>query len=426
MFQSLVVKTLPNGLRIVVVPDAHAKTVTTSVLVGVGSAYELPKENGISHFLEHMTFKGTIRRPTPKVLLEEIESLGALSNAFTTHEHTGYWIKGNPEHVGAFVDILSDIYLHSTFPEAEIQKEKGVVIEEINMYEDIIPYKVNDVLFELLYDTHPLARSILGTKKTVASFSKTDLLSYRQRHYAPNNTLIVFAGAVTLAKAVQLARRAFSKSPKGKKIKRKRFTQTQTIPKIKIHTKQSDQAHLALAFRSFPLGHKDGAVLRVIGTILGKGMSARLPLILRDELGASYYVSAGQESFVDQGIFTISAGIDKARLREVTKRILTECARLKTQSLSDDELKKAKEFSIGALRLGLELSDDVASFYGAQMVLNQKTKTPEQVISAIRKVTTADIKRVARVLFQAKKANLAVVGPFDSSDITVKDLALVG
>ncbi len=413
----LIIKTLPNGLRIAVVSDPRAATVTASVLVGVGSAFETKQQNGLSHFLEHLAFKGTLRRPNAKALLEEIESLGAITNAFTSHEYTGYWVKGNPDHIDAFVDILADIYQHSTLPESEIEKEKGVIIEEINMYEDMIPYKVNDVLFEILYGDHAMARTIIGIKERVASFIREDFISYRNLHYHAANTVIVISGKVTATKAVSLVKSVFGNLSKGKKSNRAKAPHTQVKSVLRVLTKQSDQAHLALAFRSVPLGHKDAPAIRVLSTILGKGMSSRLPLILRDELGAAYYASAFQESFVDQGIFVISAGIDKARLSTVVKRIIAECARLKTEQVGAQELTKAKEYSIGTLRLGLELTDDVAGFYGAQMVLGQKVRTPEEVIESIKKVTAKDVLRVAKTLFVAPRTSLAVVGPFTSNDL---------
>lgn len=413
----LIIKTLSNGLRVAIVSDRQATTVTASVLVGVGSAFETQKENGLSHFLEHMAFKGTTRRPTPKILLEEIESLGAVSNAFTSQEYTGYWVKGNPRHLDKFIDILADIYQESTLPENEIQKEKGVIIEEINMYEDMTPYKASDVIFEMLYGKHALARSILGTKETVASFSREDFLSYKKRYYNASNTVVVLAGDVVLSKAMAMIKKGFGELSKSKKNRRSSVSVLQKAPLTKIFSKTSDQAHFILAFRSIKFGHKDAAAVRILATILGRGMSSRLALIIRDELGAAYYVSAQQNSFVDQGVFFISAGIDKTRLEEVISRIIIECNRLKQEKVEDKELAKAKEFSIGNIRLGLELSDDVASFYGTQMVLEQTIKTPEQVIGEIRKVTARDVMRVAKIIFQAQKANLAVVGPFKNSDI---------
>lgn len=409
--------TLSNGLRIAVVSDPQALTATAMVLVGVGSSYEVPRENGLSHFLEHMCFKGTTKRPSARVITEEIESLGAVTNAFTDREYTGYFIKGNPAHLPQFVDILNDIYTNATFPEKEIEKEKGVIVEEINMYEDMPQQKVGELLFSLLYPGHATGRSVLGTKETVASFTQKDFFSYKERFYTGVNTLIVFSGNVTFAKARALAERQFGLIKRAKKNTRVRVKQAQTAPQIAVQKKQTDQAHIILAFRSLPLGHRDLVAARLLATLLGRGMSSRLSLLVREELGAAYYVYAHQESYTDHGLFAIAAGLDKNRFLEVMRAIIGECVKLKNELVPPLELAKAKEYAIGTFRLGLELSDDIANFYGAQMVLHQKVRTPEALIAALKKVTARDLQRIARTLFSSKRANIALVGPFDQTDV---------
>lgn len=419
MPRPLTLTTLPNGLRIAVVPDAHATTATALVLVGVGSSYESKSENGLSHFLEHMCFKGTARRPSAKAITEEIESLGAVTNAFTDREYTGYFIKGNPTHLPTYVDILSDIYLHSAFPETEIRKEKRVIIEEINMYEDQPSQKAGELLFELLYPGHAAGRSVLGTKETVSSFLQKDFHAYKDRCYTAANTVIVFSGKVTAKGAAALAKQSFGALKRGTHNKKSRLVERQRKSQFALFHKATDQAHLLLAFRSFALSHKEQTVARLLATILGRGMSSRLALIVREELGAAYYVFAQQEGYTDHGIFVIGAGIDKTRLHEVTKRLVGECIRCAKEPVSDKELAKAKEYTIGTLRLALELSDDVANFYGGQLVLRQKVKTPEQLIKEIKAVTAKDILRVANIVFRANRANIALVGPFVDSDLSV-------
>jgi predicted Zn-dependent peptidase len=413
---------LKNGLTIATVSDMRARTATAMVLVGVGSSYEAPKENGLSHFLEHMCFKGTVRRPTSKFIAEEIESLGAVTNAFTDREFTGYFIKGNPEHIGTYVDILSDIYQHSTFPEAEVQKEKGVVIEEINMYEDMPQHKVADILFEALYPNQAAGRTILGTKETIRGLSRADLIRYKKQHYTPKNTIIVFSGNVSHAKAVSIARKHFGAIAAAPLRKKPKTTDTQRMLTHALANKPVDQAHCILAFRSVPIGHKDIPIVRMLSTILGRGMSSRLSLLLREELGAAYYAYAQQDSYLDHGTFVIGAGIDRTRLAEIFGHIAQECRRLKEELVSPKELAKAKEFSIGTLRLGLELSDDVAIFYGVQLVLQQRAKTPEQLTAEIKKITPKDLIRVANRLFKPETATLAIVGPFKDKDIPEKEL----
>ena len=422
----LVTKTLSNGVRVAVVPDARASAVTAMVLVNVGSSFETRAQNGLSHFLEHMCFKGTVRRPSAKVIVEEIESLGAVTNAFTDRELTGYFIKGNPEHVDTFVDILADIYHHSVFPHQEIEKEKGVVVEEINMYEDMPQYKVSEILFEMLYPDAPAGRSVLGTKETVQSFTQKDFVAYKRKWYTAGNTLIVFSGAITPLSATTLTKKWFNILPASSKNKKQKVSDRQLVPGVQIFRKETDQAHMILAFRSFALGHKDMPIVRLLSTILGRGMSSRLSLIIREELGAAYYIHASGESYTDHGIFSIASGIDKRRLDEILERVVFECVRLKKEPLSKTELNKAKEYTIGTLRLSLETSDAVAEFYGGQMILGQKVQTPEQVISAIRKITPADILRVAKVLFQTKRANIALVGPFTKGDVSLKTIQKLG
>ena len=411
-FLAPTITTLQNGMRVATITDKHAPAVTALVLIGVGSSYETKEENGLSHFLEHMCFKGTTSRPSAKAITEEIESLGAVTNAFTDREYTGYFIKGNPAHTETFVDILADIYQHSLFPQTEVQKEKGVIVEEINMYEDMPQQKVADVLFSALYPAHAAGRSILGTKKTVNSFAQKDFLSYKNRYYTGENTVLVFSGNITAKKATALAESYFAAVPKGKKNKRPAVVQDQQSPRTTLSTKSTDQAHFILGFRSLPLGHKDLTIVKLISTIMGRGMSSRLSLIVREELGAAYYVGAHQESYVDHGIFAIAAGIDKARLGEILDRVVRECNRAIAEAVSEKELAKAKEYAIGTFRLGLELSDSVAEFYGTQLVLRQKIRTPEEVIAKIRQVQPADIRRVAATLFRPERATLALVGPF--------------
>lgn len=411
------IKTLKNGLRVVVVPQPNAATVTTIVFVGVGAAYESKAQNGLSHFLEHMCFKGTSHRPNAAAISNEIESLGAVSNAFTDYEMTGYYIKGNPEHSDTFTDILADIYKNSTFPELEIQKEKGVIIEEINMYEDMPQHKVYNVLFELLYKDQPIGRTILGTKESVSSFSNKDFVSYKDAFYTAANTVVVLAGNITAKKGVAIAEKYFKDIPRSSKNKKKKVMDIQRSAASALFQKKTDQAHFVLAFRALPLGHSDLPALTILSTILGGGMSSRLFLAIREELGAAYYIHSFPEVYLQNGLFCIAAGIDKNRLKEIIKRIIEECRLLKNDLVSSAELAKAKEYSIGTLRRGLEVSNSVASFYGAQLVLDQKLQTPEQKVKALKAVTAKNVQRVAKKIFQQNRLNLAIVGPYTNKEV---------
>ncbi|MDB5254688.1 MAG: peptidase protein [Candidatus Nomurabacteria bacterium] len=409
----IIQKKLPNGLRIVMAPQADAATATVLVLVGTGSKYETKKESGLSHFLEHMYFKGTTIRPSARIISEALDNLGAVSNAFTSHEYTGYYAKGNPAHVDTFIDILGDIYMNSTFPEKEIEKEKGVIIEEINMYEDMPQHKVWDTLFPLMYGDQPVAWPVIGNKENVLSFTRKDFLKYQKEHYTASNTVVVVAGSFDVAVVQQSIKKAFAALSKEKPKAAKKVSDKQTEPKSGVFKKTTDQMHIALSFRSIPFNHSDGAAVSLLSTILGGGMSSRLFLHLREELGAAYYVRAEQDPFLDHGMFTITAGIDKNRYEEIMKSIVAILKEIKDTKVPAEELKKVKEYTLGMMRLGLESSDSIAGFYGTQILLKGEYKTPEQLTKEYMKVTADDIQRVAKKIFVSKHTNLAVVGSIE-------------
>ncbi len=414
----IIEKKLPSGLRVVMIPQVDAPTATVLLLVGTGSKHETKKENGLSHFLEHMYFKGTELRPSARAISEALDNLGAVSNAFTSQEYTGYYAKGNPKHAETFIDILSDIYLHSTFPEKEIAKEKGVIIEEINMYEDMPQFKVGEQLSSLLYGDQPAGWSVLGPKDNITGFSRKDFLKYRQQHYTAGNTIVVIAGAFDQAAVQKKVKSAFAGISTIAATKPKKVKDRQSQPQSILFQKPTDQAHMILAFRSVPTDHADSAAVSLLSTILGGGMSSRLFLQLREEMGAAYYVRADQESFIDHGIFSIAAGIDKTRFAEIVGSIITILKEIKTTLVSPAELNKVKEYTLGMMRLGLESSDSIAGFYASQILLKGKYKTPEQLTKEYMKVTAADIQRLARKIFIEKHANLSVVGPFEKDLIT--------
>lgn len=415
--------TFPSGLRLVVVERPDAPTTTALVLVGTGSSYETPTQAGLSHFLEHMCFKGTTRRPSARAIAEELDAIGAVSNAFTTNEYTGYYTKGNPAHTSTFIDVLGDIYLHSTFPPAEIEKEKGVIIEEINMYEDQLPQKAGELLMKLMYSDQPAGRPVIGTKASVSSFTQKDFLAYVHKHYHGGNTIIVIAGPVTLTAIRKDVANAFAATMTNKSAVLKKTIDTQKAFVHDVVTRVSDQAHIAIGFRSVPFRHADARALNLLATLLGRGMSSRLFQVLREDLGAVYYIHADQEGLKTHGFFAIGAGIDKTRINEIIAVIARELAFIKENPVSPVELAKAKEYAIGMLRLGLETSDELASFYGLPLVMSKTPLSPKDIEKEYRALTAADIKRVARSYLKGTRASLAVVGPFTKGDIDSTPLA---
>lgn len=405
-------KVLSNGLRLITVPMKDNPTVTVLVLVETGSKYEDKKVNGISHFLEHMCFKGTERRPKGVDISKELDSMGSQYNAFTSQEYTGYYAKGDSKHFKKIVDIVTDIYLNSTFPEAEIEKEKGVIIEEINMYEDMPSRHVQDLLMKLLYGDQPAGWNIAGEKENILKMKREDFVNYHKAHYVPNATTLVVAGQVKEAEVLKEVEKIFGQIKKAKKSTKLKVVETQTKPEILVKYKETDQTHFVLGVRTYDLFNKNNAILSVLSGVLGAGMSSRLFTKLREEMGVGYYVRAYNDVYTDHGFFQISAGVDNKRIDEVIKAVLAECNKLKNELVSNEELEKVKECLIGNMKLSLESSDDIANFYGSQELLKKQIKTSEEKAEQVRKITAKQIQDMARKIFSDEKLNLALVGPF--------------
>ena len=415
-------KVLSNGLRLITVPMKDNPTVTVLVLVETGSKYEDKKVNGISHFLEHMCFKGTIRRPKGVDISKELDSMGSQYNAFTSQEYTGYYAKGDAKHFKKIVDIVTDIYLNSTFPETEIEKEKGVIIEEINMYEDMPSRHVQDLMMKLLYGDQPAGWNIAGEKKNILGMVREDFVKYHKEHYVPNATTLVVAGQVKEAEVVKEVEKIFGQIKKAKKSTKLKVVETQTKPEILVKHKETDQTHFVLGVRTYDLFNKNNAILSVLSGVLGAGMSSRLFTKLREEMGVGYYVRAYNDVYTDHGFLQISAGVDNKRINEVIEAVLGECKKLKTELVSMEELEKVKQCLIGNMKLSLESSDDIANFYGSQELLKKEIKTSEEKAEQVRKITSKQIQDMARKIFTDDKLNLALIGPFKDNKQFVKIL----
>lgn len=405
-------KVLNNGLRVVTIPMKDNPTATVLVLVEAGSKYEEKKVNGISHFLEHMCFKGTIKRPKAIDISKELDSIGSQYNAFTAQEYTGYYAKSDAKHFSKIFDIVTDIYLNSTFPDTEMQKEKGVIIEEINMYEDLPNRHVQDLMMKLLYGDQPAGWNVAGEKKNILNMKRDDFVNYKKQHYLPEATVIIVAGSVTEKEVMNEVNKAFEKVSGGQKIGKKEVQEIQTKPQALVKLKKTDQTHFVLGVRSCDLFSEKNAILSVLGGVLGGGMSSRLFQKLREEMGVGYYVRAYNDAYTDHGFFQISAGVDNKRIDEVLKAVLDECNKLKNEKVSEEELNKVKECLIGNMKLSLESSDDIANFYGGQELLKRELKNAEEKANEIRKVTASQVESMAYEIFQNKNLNLALIGPF--------------
>jgi len=416
-------KVLKNGLRVVTVPMADNPTVTVLVLVEAGSKYEIKKLNGISHFLEHMCFKGTLKRPKAIDISKELDALGSQYNAFTSQEYTGYYAKSDARHFRQIFDVVSDIYLNSTFPEVEIEKEKGVIIEEINMYEDMPHRHVQDLMIKLLYGDQPAGWNVAGEKENILKMKREDFVKYKSEHYLPEATILVVAGKITEKDVMKEVKKIFGEAPRGEKSKKVKVRERQIKPKALVKFKKTDQTHFVLSVRTYDLfKSKNNAILSVLGAVLGGGMSSRLFQKLREEMGVGYYVRAYNDAYTDHGFFQISAGVDNKRIEEVIKAVLEECRKLKIYKVDKEELQKVKEYLIGNMKLSLESTDDIANFYGGQEILKRDIKSAKERADEIRAVTAPQIQALAREIFKNKKLNLALIGPFKEKSKFLKIL----
>lgn len=403
-------KTLKNGLRVIVVPIKDAPSVTVMSLVSTGSEYESKDKNGISHFLEHMFFKGTDNRPKSIDIAKEFDGMGAEHNAFTSNEVTAYYGKASYKNFEKVLEIISDMYLNPTFPEADMEKEKGVIIEEINMYNDLPQQTVQMVFQKLMYGDTPFGRDVLGSKENIRNMVRDDFVNYRKTHYVAQRTLVVVAGNVSALDAFKKIEKSFKDISKGKIIKKEKLIEVQDKPQIEVLHKDTDQLHLVIGVRSFKNTDKRIPTLRLLSAILGGGMSSRLFQKMRAELGICYYVRSGINDYTDHGNFTVSAGVDKSRLDVAVKGILEELKKLSVEEVSLAEIKKAKDYLIGQMYLNLESSDSLAMFYGFQDIFGEKIKKPEEVEKDLLKVTTKDIKKLAKEIFVNEGLNMAIVG----------------
>ena len=402
--------TLSNGLRIIIVPVKNNPAVTVLVMVETGSNYETKTENGLSHFLEHMCFKGTTKRPKVTDIAKELDGLGAQNNAFTSNEFTGYYAKAAKKYFSKLLEIVSDLYLNPTLPVDDVEKERGVILEEISMYEDLPQRKVGYVLAELMYGDVPAGRSTLGSRENIKKFRRQDFVDYRNKHYVASKTIVIAAGDVSEQAVLKEVKKNFKDISTDKKISKLPVKETQKTPGLLVHRKKTDQTHMIMAFRAYRARDKRIPAVTLLAEILGQGMSSRLFSKLRDEMGACYYVRAEHYEGTDHGVFAISVGVNVSRIEEVVKVLLAECDKLSRIPVSDEELQKAKEHHVGHLYLGLETTDSIAGFYVDQEITIGKLKTPQEFEDAIRKVTAKDIMEVAKDIFRNDKLNLAVVG----------------
>ena len=407
-------KVLPNGLTILTVPTPSFESATAMVMVGAGSRFETRKNNGISHFLEHMAFKGTKSRPTFMEIAGLIDGIGGEFNAFTSKEYTGYYIKAGKNNIEICLNLLSDMLKNSLLDEKEIEKEKGVIIEEINLYEDTPMRNIGDIFERLLYGDTPMGWDTAGEKDVIRSLKRADFVNYMDNLYSPSNMTVVFAGGIDEDSSVSLADKYFSDMKKYKVITAKPVKEDQKKPEVRLKTKKTEQTHIALGVRTVPIGHKDKYTLSVLASILGGGMSSRLFSEVREKRGLAYYVRASSDQYTDAGSLVVTAGIDPKRIEEAITVIVSELSDLRDgrKKISKTELKKAKEYLKGHLVLELEDSRSVAIYYATQLILEKEIKNPDEVLKEVDKVSEVEIMTAAKKYLVGVGLNLALIGDF--------------
>jgi predicted Zn-dependent peptidase len=404
-------KTFPNGLRLLMLPSKESLSFQITALVNTGSDFETKDLNGISHFLEHMCFKGTKKRPTNFDISKELDQVGGIYNAFTGREYTGYFVRVAKEYQKLAIDLVADIYLNSQFPEAEIEKERGVIIEEINMYHDDPKTYVDELWTKLLYGDQPAGWSIAGAKTNIQRMRRDDFLNYHDEQYRSQSTLIVISGNFKEKEIISLVREVFALIPKGKGKKKIKAKEKQKQPNLIFEKRAIDQTHIILGTRGINLFDQRRYALNVFDAILSGGMSSRLFQLVRGKLGAAYYIDSGIEAKTDVGSWVIMAGLDSHRVELILKEILKEWSSFKKLLVSPHEIKKAQEYLVGHLALAFEDVHQVASLYSTQLLLKNKIETYQEYLKQIKKVTPSDIRKVANDLLKSQSLNLAVVGP---------------
>jgi len=406
--------TQKDGLRIITVPDKNAKAITVLVVVGAGSRYETSKNNGISHFLEHMFFKGTKKRPNNMAIAETLDRVGGVYNAFTSKEYTGYFAKTTKEHFDLALDWVSDIFLHSKIETEELNKEKGVILEEINMYLDSPMQYVGRLWEELLYGDQPAGWPITGTKESILSFKRKNFVDYLKNHYSAKNTIVCISGNFDSKKATRDIKEAFKPINRTTTKDKIKTQESQSSPKSLIHFKKTDQTHLCLGVRGYDLFNPKKYTLDVLAVILGGNMSSRLFSEVREKRGLAYYIHTQAEKYTDTGYLCTQGGIPNNAVEKVVGLILKEYKTIRDTNISQKELKKAKDYLKGILTLSLESSDALASFYAAQELLTGEILTLPEKCAKIDRINIKDIREVANDIFCSETLNLAVIGPHKS------------
>jgi predicted Zn-dependent peptidase len=411
---------LDNGLRVITSTMPHSRSVCLVILVGAGSCYETKEEAGISHYAEHLLFKGTKRRPTAKEISEDIEGVGGIINGGTDKEITVYWCKVASPHFPIALDVLSDLLLNSRFDKKDIEQERHVIMEEINMNLDIPQQRINMLIDELLWPEQPLGREVIGYKETVSAITREQLLNYVARRYMPSNTVLSIAGNIQPEEAMAQVKPVFDKWADRGLTTGYMTNDKQTEARLRIEPKDIEQAHLCLAVHGFSHSHLRRFIIDLLNTALGGGMSSRLFTEIRENRGLAYDIHSYTEHFLNSGSFTIYAGVDPEKVEIALSAIIEEVSKVK-QGITASELTRAKELSKGRSYLRFEDSQNVALWYGGQEILTRQILDIDDVISIVDAITIDEVKEVAHEILTDSGLNLAITGPFGQGNLVKEE-----
>lgn len=407
--------TFSNGVRLITAPLPQSETATIIVMFATGSRYETEEINGMSHFLEHMFFKGTDKRPTSLDITKELDGVGAEFNAFTSKDHTAYYIKVAHQHLPLALDVVADMLLHSKFDAEELEKEKGVIVEEINMYEDNPLMYVHDIFEEEMYKGDKLGWLIAGSRETVRATTREAMVNYKNTHYRGDNTVVAVTGK--LPNGIEaMVEKAFA--PLEGEVKENAFgyapyTHQQETPRVRLMHRKAEQAQIGIGMPAYSLTHADLDAAKVLATIMGGNMSSRLFMEVREKRGLAYMVRASMSEYQDIGNFMVQAGLDKERVQPAITVIRDEMKKLREQAVDAGELQRAKDYMIGKASIALENTSTLAQYYSEQEALENRIQTPEEKFAKINAVTSEDVQKVAQDIFKEDQTTLAIIGPYD-------------
>ena len=413
---------LKNGITVLKVPMKDSESVLVNFFIKTGSRNERKAKRGMSHFLEHLLFKGTKKYPNAKLLSTKIEAIGADYNAATSKEYTVYYIRAASKYLPLIFDVLSDMLQSPLLDKDEIEREKGVIVEEMNMYRDTPMRYIGDILEEHMWPESDLGEMIIGDETTVRGTTREDLTKYIASNYVNENLILAIAGKYEDKKLNRLISKYWSKGSKGKKAKFTAAPEARPKPIVKLHYKKTQQAHIALGFYAFDYNHPQNYILAVLSNILGGGMSSRLFTEIRERRGLAYYVRMGAEHFQDTGAVVITSGLRLEKLEEALKVISQELRKIKTQKISDDEMNKAKENLKGRMTLALEDAENRLEWYLEQTAFHKKIISSKEAFAKIDKVSASDVQKLARKLFRSRNYKLAIIGSYKGQEKKLEKL----